>query len=259
MLAINPKALPEIEAEQRLPASRAHSHTLAHWGDFMNVGPIERSLAGSAAIAVALWSVLGRRKILIPGLIGAGVLAARAALGYCPIYHALGINNARRSGEPARPSDYFEQSIHVEVSYTIDRPADELYAFWRNFENLPKFMKHLRSVRCTGERTSHWIASAPAGQAVEWDAEIINEEPNALIAWRSLADADVDNAGSIRFIPAKPDPGTDVRVVLDYIPPAGRLGFAIAKLFGEEPYQQITEDLWRFKQLMEGSETPSPT
>jgi len=259
VLAINPKALPEIEDQQlsqRSPGVQRHEH---RWTDFMNVGPIERIVAGSAAIGLGLWSIFGRRKIVIPGLIGAAALAVRAASGYCPIYQALGINNTRRRGEAAQPEDYFDRSIHVDVAYTIDRPAEQLYAFWRNFENLPKFMRHLQSVHCTGGRTSHWVACGPAGFTVEWDAEIINEEPNALISWRSLANADVDNAGSVRFVPARSGRGTEVRVVLDYIPPAGRLGFAVAKLFGEEPRQQITEDLWRFKELMEAGEIPSGT
>jgi uncharacterized membrane protein len=136
----------------------------------------------------------------------------------------------------------------------VNRPAAELYRYWRNFENLPKFMDHLESVRTTGEKRSHWVAKAPAGTTVEWDAEIINEKENELIAWRSLENADVDNAGSVRFQEAPAGRGTEVRVSLEYDPPGGMVGAAIAKLFGEAPDQQIQEDLRRFKQVMEAGE-----
>ena len=115
-------------------------------------------------------------------------------------------------------------------------------------------MSHLKEVRVLDEKRSHWVACGPAGYTVEWDAEIINDEPNALIAWRSLEGSDVDHAGSVRFVPAPGgagDRGTEVKVVMDYIPPAGRLGALIAKLFGEEPQQQIQEDLRKFKRIME--------
>src|SRR5207249_522508 len=132
----------------------------------------------------------------------------------------------------------------------------ELYEYWRKLENLPSIMSHLKEVRAIDEKRSHWIAKAPslAGGSVEWDAEIINDEPNALIAWRSLPGADVDNAGSVRFVPAPGDRGTEVKVVIDYIPPAGKVGSWVAKLFGEEPQQQIMEDLRKFKRVMETGE-----
>jgi uncharacterized membrane protein len=118
-------------------------------------------------------------------------------------------------------------------------------------------MKHVESVSVLDEKRSHWVVRGPAGSTVEWDAEIINDEPNALIAWRSLDNAEVDNAGSVRFVPGPEGRGTEVRVVLDYIPPAGRVGKWVARLFGEEPSQQIHEDLRRFKRLMETGEIPT--
>src|SRR5205814_3086482 len=130
----------------------------------------------------------------------------------------------------------------------------ELYGFWKNFENLPRFMRHLERVQKIDEQRSHWVAKGPAGYSVEWDAEIINDEPGQVIAWRSLAGASVDNAGSVRFVPAPGGRGTEVRVVIDYIPPAGVVGWAVAKLFGREPKQEIAEDLRRFKQKMEMGE-----
>jgi uncharacterized membrane protein len=145
-------------------------------------------------------------------------------------------------------------TTQVKKSLIINRPPEEIYGFWRNFQNLPHFMKHLESVRVTGEGRSHWVAKAPAGSTVEWDAEITEDRPNELIAWRSLEGADVDNSGSVRFEPATGGRGTVVRVEIDYNPPAGRIGAAVAKLFGEEPGQQTYDALRCLKQVMETGE-----
>jgi uncharacterized membrane protein len=146
------------------------------------------------------------------------------------------------------------RGIDVRESITINRPAEELYRFWRNFENLPRIMTHLESVQVTGDRRSHWKAKAPAGSTVEWDAEITEDRPNQLIAWRSLEGADVENSGSVRFVPAPGGRGTEVHVEILYNPPGGMIGAAIAKLFGEEPAQQVKDDLLHFKQVMETGE-----
>lgn len=145
-------------------------------------------------------------------------------------------------------------SIRVRKSITINRPAEELYGFWRDFQNLVRFMKHVESVQVTGDKRSHWVAKGPAGKRVEWDAETIEERPNELIAWRSIEGSTVENSGSVRFEPATGGRGTVVRVELEYYPPAGLLGATVAKLLGEEPKGQLEEDLRRFKQLMEAGE-----
>ncbi|HVF91960.1 MAG TPA: SRPBCC family protein, partial [Blastocatellia bacterium] len=137
---------------------------------------------------------------------------------------------------------------------TIRRPAEELYRYWRDFGKLPQFMEHLESVQVLDERRSHWVAKAPAGTSVEWDAEITEDRPNELISWRSVEGSDVENFGSVRFVRAPGDRGTEVWVEVEYNPPAGALGAAIAKLFGEAPEQQIKGDLFRFKQVMETGE-----
>jgi uncharacterized membrane protein len=147
------------------------------------------------------------------------------------------------------------QSRHVESSVAINRAPADLYRFWRDFQNLPRFMPHLRSVQVDTGQRSHWVAQGPAGTTVAWDAEIIDDRPDALIAWRSLAGADVDQAGSVRFEEAPGGRGTFVRVCMEYYPPGGALGTVVATLFGEEPGQHIQEDLRRFKQLMETGET----
>jgi uncharacterized membrane protein len=145
-------------------------------------------------------------------------------------------------------------AIHLVECITINRSPEELYQFWRSLENLPQFMTHLHSVEVTDSQRSHWVAKGPAGSSVEWDAEIINDHPNELIAWRSLEDADVNNAGSVRFEPARGGRGTLVKVDLQYRPPAGKLGAAVAKVFGESPEKQIHVDLHRLKQVMETGE-----
>jgi uncharacterized membrane protein len=145
-------------------------------------------------------------------------------------------------------------TIRVQKSITVNRSPEELYQFWHHFENLPRFMHHLQSVQVTEEKRSHWKSKAPAGMTVEWDAEIIADRPNELIAWRSLEGADVDNAGSVHFKPAPGGRGTEVRVEMQYIPPAGVIGATIAKLFGEAPDQQVWDGLRRFKQLVEVGE-----
>lgn len=146
------------------------------------------------------------------------------------------------------------QNMKVEKTVTINKSAAELYHFWHKFENLPTFMKHLKSVKVFNETRSHWIANAPMGASVEWDADIIRDEENKLIAWASVEGADIDNSGFVRFTPAPGGRGTEVKVVIEYNPPGGAVGAALAKLFGEEPEQQAGDDLRRFKQLMEAGE-----
>ena len=147
-----------------------------------------------------------------------------------------------------------DSGINVTHSITVRRPRTEVYGFWHNFENLPRFMAHLESVEVLDEKRSHWQAKAPAGTTVEWDAETIEDRPNELIAWRSLPEASIPNSGSVRFKDAPGDRGTEIHVELHYQPPGGKVGALIAKLFGEEPEQQVKGDLRRFKQVMETGE-----
>ncbi|MGA9995186.1 MAG: SRPBCC family protein [Pyrinomonadaceae bacterium] len=142
----------------------------------------------------------------------------------------------------------------MKKSIVINGSPEELYQFWHDFENLPRFMKHLESVRVTGDKRSHWVAKAPAGTNVEWDAEITEDQPNELIAWRSLEESDVRNSGSVRFERAPGGRGTRVTVELEYDPPGGVIGAGVAKLFGEEPEQQIYDDLRCVKQVIETGE-----
>ena len=146
------------------------------------------------------------------------------------------------------------QGVHAKASCIVNRAPDEVYRFWRSFDNLPRFMRHLESVRELGDGRSHWVAKGPAGTTVEWDATIIADVPGEVITWRSLEGSDVDNAGAVRFEAATGNRGTIVKVNIQYNPPAGIVGAAVAKLFGEEPEQQLDDDLRRFKQVMEVGE-----
>jgi uncharacterized membrane protein len=147
-----------------------------------------------------------------------------------------------------------DRGIHVDESVMINRPVAEVFRFWRNFENLPKFMRHLESVSMREAGISHWVAKGPAGSKVEWDARIINEIDNQLIGWQSLEGSTISTAGSVNF--DEVEVGTRVRVHLQYSPPGGKLGAAVAWLFGEEPKIQVREDLRRFKALLETGEIP---
>jgi uncharacterized membrane protein len=144
--------------------------------------------------------------------------------------------------------------MQARTAVTIKRPVEEVYAFWRDFTNLPSFMYHLQSVEPAGDGRSHWTARAPAGTTVDWDAEITEDRPNARIAWASVEGSKVGNSGSVAFTQAPGGDGTEVRVELSYDPPGGALGKVAAKLFGEEPQQQISDDLRRLKQVLETGE-----
>ena len=146
------------------------------------------------------------------------------------------------------------QPIKVERTVTIGKAAEDLYRFWHSLENLPRFTRHLKSVTVYDDGRSHWVTSAPLGNSVEWDARITEDRPHEMIAWTSVAGADIANSGSVQFKPARGDRGTEVKVTTTYDAPAGALGDAIATLFGENPKQQIGDDLARFKMLMEAGE-----
>ena len=220
----------------------------------INVGEIERIACAVAGGALAVYGFRSRNlKGLLLTLAGTALLH-RGATGHCNTYDLLGVttNNNNTVGETSPP---VAKDIHVEKSITIGKSPAELYNFWRDFENLPKFMSHLESVSCVTPNRSHWIAKGPAGTRVEWDAEVYNEKPNELIAWRSL-EGEVTNAGSVRFDDAG-ERGTVVRVVLNYNAPGGKFSALIAKLLGGEPGQMIEDDLRRLKQILETGEVAS--
>jgi len=144
--------------------------------------------------------------------------------------------------------------VLVGRSVTIDRPRQELYAFWRDFQNLPRFMHNVKSVSVLDARRSHWVIEAPAGKTVEWDSSVTEDQPGRLVAWESQQEASVRNSGRVEFLDSPDGRGTVVRVTLVYDPPGGTVGQLIAKVFQKEPKVQARQDLRRFKQLMETGE-----
>ena len=220
-----------------------------------NVNNLERvaSTVAGGALVVYGYKVGGVGGTVL-SLLGGGMLF-RGATGHCHMYDALGINTAADVPEGTRKSPFKRASllsgkIHVTKALTINKSAAELYEFWRNFENLPIFMRHLESVTKTDETFSHWKAKAPLGQTVEWDAEVTSDIPNQRIGWKSLEGAFIPNSGVVEFLPTA-NRGTEIKVTMTYEAPGGRLGEWIAWAFGEEPSVQIAEDLRRFKSLME--------
>ena len=217
----------------------------------INVGGTERQVS---VVGGAILALFGLHRGGVTGLATAalgGALIHRGATGHCYVSQAMGVDTV---SDPQH-----KHGIHVEQAFLINRPAEELFSFWRDFTNLPKIMTHLERVDVIDERRSHWVTKFPglAGKQLEWDAEITAEEPNRMIAWRSLEGADVSNSGAIRFAPGLGDRGTEVHVFMDFVPPMGVMGNMIAKLFGENPSRVIREDLRNFKRLMETGELPT--
>jgi uncharacterized membrane protein len=222
-----------------------------------NVGSVER---GASVMAGTLLTYLALKK---KGWAGAGMalfgtaFLRRGITGFCYSYRALGIRTAAPL-ENRNATIPYESGIRVDEATTINRPRSEVYAFWRNLENLAEFMEHVESVRMMpGRQKSHWVAKGPANRRMEWDAEIINEVPDKLIAWRSLPGSDVPNAGSVHFADAAGGRGTEVRIELQYNPPGGAIGAYVAKLFGDEPSTQIRNDLKRLKTRLEAGVVPT--
>jgi len=225
---------------------------LSH-GDATNVGKAERIASILAGAGVALAGL--RRINSLRGaalVVAGGGLVYRGVSGTCQVYRALGINTAERNPAIGVPAQY---GAKVETSIVIRRPPTAVYCFWRELENLPTFMSHLSSVEAIDVRSSHWVAKGPLGTRLEWDAEIINDKKNELIAWRSLESSMVDTAGSVHFRPLPGGRETELRVSLKYNPPGGKLGIGVANLLGESPRQQIDEDLRSLKHALEDEQS----
>jgi uncharacterized membrane protein len=175
---------------------------------------------------------------------GTASAVALAGIAAADLYAAL--RTTGNGGRHANGSSH--RSLRAAV--TVRRSPEDAYRFWRNLENLPSFMYHLQSVTESGDR-SHWVASAPLGRSVEWDAQITDDQPNRRIAWHSLPGASVEHGGSVQFTPAPDSRSTEVRVTISYRLPGGPIGKAAATAFGESPEQQVSDDLRRFKQILE--------
>lgn len=213
-----------------------------------NVDTWERVLslaAGALLIGVAARS---RRWRSLAASSGAGLIG-RGLTGFCPVNHALGRG---RTLDDTRHALSGERGVNVDERITIARRPEEIFEFWRDLANLPRFLTHLERIDVIDGRHSHWVVQGPAGMNVEWDAEVINEIRPDLIAWRSLPGADVASAGSVQF--RRMGPGqTELRVRMQYSPPAGRAGAAVARFLGDAPESMLRTDLRRLKQILEAA------
>ena len=212
----------------------------------MNVSQPER-IASLVAGGIVIYAVARKSWFRILLGVGAGYLIYRGMTGKDPLLSKLGM----------RAADHDARGLQVEQAVTVNKPVEEVYQFWHNFENLPRFMEHLKEVQVLDSYRSHWVAKGPMDSNIEWDAEITNDRPGEMIAWRSLPGSRVTNEGSVTFHPAPSGRGTEVHVLMEYSPPVGSAGAVFAKLFGEEPNTQVREDLRHFKQVMETGEMPS--
>jgi len=228
-------------------------------GRHINVGDTERWLSIAGGAALALYALKRRSPASLALAAGSATLIGRGATGHCPAYERLGVDTAdptaiRRNVLAAvLPS----RKLEAERAYTIMRPRHELYAFWRNLENLPEFMEHLESVTVTGDGRSHWVTRAPIGRPVSWDAEITEDVEDRIIAWRSLPGSAIESSGQVQFGDAPEGRGTVVRARILYQAPGGKTAQEISRFFGESASQQLRDDLRRFKQVMEAGETPT--
>jgi uncharacterized membrane protein len=218
----------------------------------VNVADRERLLSLLGGSALGLY---GLSRLSLGGLALAaagGFLAYRGVSGHCPLYRALDVSTVPPMGPAA--SIRAGHGVKVEESITINRDAATLWRFWRHLENVGRFMRHLERVEEHDGRRSHWVARGPLGAPIEWEAEIIHEKTNELIAWRSVDDSQVDTAGSLHFRELPHGRGTELRVSLKYDAHTAQLAEPLARLLGASPRQTIREDLRRFKQVMESGE-----
>jgi uncharacterized membrane protein len=220
-----------------------------------NVSTVERWASVFAGAAMLTAAARKRNALGAVAAVGGLALLYRGASGHCPVYRAMGVSTAENVNPNA--TIQYEDGVRVERAVTVMRPAAELFRYWRDLTNLPHFMEHLREVRVIDEKRSHWTAEGPMGKTFEWDAEIINEVPNELIGWKSSEGSDVAHAGSVHFREVPGDHGTEVRVVMRYEPPGGRIGRVVAAILGEEPSMQVASDLRRFKRILETGEEPT--
>jgi uncharacterized membrane protein len=207
----------------------------------VNVGHKERnaSMMSGAALAFSGLKSITRKRYL-PGLammVAGGMFFYRGKTGHCDLFEAVGVDTAGTE----------EKGVQVEKFMTINRTPQQVYDFWRNLENLPRFMRHLESVQVTGERSSHWKAAGPAGITLEWDAEMVDDYPGQLIRWHSVGDAGIPNEGMVEFRDAPGERGSEVKVILRYFPPGGAAGKAATKVAHAINARGIEEDLKRLK------------
>ena len=271
---------PDSPLAQYEPGHREQYPQSRNQGQGLNVGQGERQLSVAGGAALLLYALINRsRSSLLTAPLGA-YLVWRGQTGHCPVYDAMNINTAQTqqrwlgNGNGQQPSwqgntgvqqipiqqqSSQQQSNQIEIkrSVTVNKPATELYNFWRKLENLPQFMHHLEQVVQTGEKSSHWQAKIAGGIPVEWDAEIVDDVPRKRIAWRATPDSQVQQNGVVEFKEATGGRGTVVHVDMHYTPPGGIIGETFGRLLNGVTAQQVENDISRFKSLMETGEIPT--
>lgn len=217
----------------------------------INVGQLERVASALGGGLLAAW---GLRRFSLPRLLTAatgGVLLYRGLTGHCPGYEQMGVSTAETGRATA---------LEIDEAVTVNKPREEVYDFWRELENLPRFMRHIESVEALDEKRSRWTARVPKVPkdvgTISWEAEITEDAPNERIAWRSLARADIQNAGTVRFKDAPEGRGTEVHAQIRYRPPAGDVGALVTRLLDPANEQMVREDVRRFKHILEAGEAP---
>lgn len=198
-----------------------------------------------AGTLLALFGLTRKSLLGLAPIAGGGALIAHGVAANMPLSERLSRTTSRW-----RPAG----SVSLSKSVTIGKPASEVYAFWRNLENLPRFMRNLQSVTATGGNRSHWVALAAGAAPVEWDAETTEDIPNQRIAWRSLSASPVQTQGVVRFVPAPGDRGTEVHVEMTYAGPGGVLTKPVSALLVAMTAQQVKNDVLRLKEVLETGE-----
>jgi uncharacterized membrane protein len=213
-----------------------------------NVNNWERVVSLTAGAALIGLAARSRRWRGVAASTGAG-LVGRGLTGFCPVNYAIGRGRAL---DDTRQKLSGARGVNVDERITIARRPEEVFEFWRDLANLPRFLSHIERVDVIDGRHSHWVVQGPAGMHVEWDAELINEIRPDLLAWKSLPGSDVASAGSVQFRPLGPNE-TELRVRMQYAPPAGRAGAVVARLLGDAPESMLRTDLRRLKGILEAA------
>lgn len=219
----------------------------------LNIGSTERRIYVLGGAVLSGFALLKESDLRLPALLGGAVLLFKGLTGHSPLYTLLGRNTAI-STNPNVVAVPHEQGFHITRSVTINRPASELYAFWRDPLNLPNVIDYIESVQVTAPDRAHWTVKLPGGLKTSFEVEVYTDQPNEVISWRSVPDSSIKTAGSIRFRSAGADRGTSVTLTMEFVPPGGPLGQAALKLFGDAPAQYIAQYLREFKQMMETGE-----
>ena len=210
----------------------------------VNVGPVERALS---IVSGAMLSLSALRRGSVPWLLAGGTLIYRGITGSCPLYRAI----------ESRSRISLLNGLQIEESVTVNKPIHQVYSLWRRLENLPRFMSHIESVTLAGENRSHWVAKLTPPFRLEWDTEIIDDEENKQLSWRSLSGSSIDHTGAVFFHAAPAGRGTEIKIILTYMPPGGSAGAAVAELLRRITRNQIRTDLRGFKAVAETGEKPT--